>query len=509
MANRILLLLIFGLMLFISCKPENRAEMPKGRVRADIEQVYTRAYKFLGFKEYEVAFGELENLLPLYNESELERLDLQNLFARYIIEGEDSLENIIKNYVRLFDFFKSSDAEAIYQMIMYRSSLNSDMEKAALIVASQADKGVSDAGIYFFLANTFYNLKLKDKANEYLDCLIGIAPNHPATSYLLFKFRGKRPEYRAQSVYSLRNMFYNDKSLANLDTVASNFHIPSMMNKEWRDIGWALLKSRDYGLRQIAYSEIPIFFAREKDSETLYELLKEAIREEDYTLFRLASRSLLYVHPEPQAVVGRLKNEFSDHPYIFTLYAKYLLNLSQDNLKEATEWYIKALERQNNLEIFFEAVELFKRTSEFFKLKAFAEELLFMYPYYPELYKIYSDMSGGEIDRDKLMRYFEHLPVSVERYSLFSYLVDGSGEKERILLDGLRVFNSDCRLVIQLLNLYRDCQFKRFPEIHRSTLKDIVSQDDLNRCLIYLKSEDRERFASMIKSGKREGCSEN
>jgi tetratricopeptide (TPR) repeat protein len=504
--DRSLLPVLIILILFTCSRQEERLKPPLKPERTGIEQVYTRVYKFLGYKEYEVAFDELERVLPLYGEEDLKRLDLQNLFAKYIIEGEDTLENIIRNYNRFFRYFKSSDAEGIYQVIMYRASISQELERLPLIAESQAGKVKSPAGIYFILTRTYFGFRQRDKTNEYLDCLITLAPDHPATSRLIFDMRGKKLEYRSQSVNSLRDIFYNDSIYSNLETVALNFHIPSMMNREWRDIGWSLLKSRDYRLRQIAYSEIPIFFAREGDSDALYELLREAIREGDYTLFRLAARSLLYVHPEPQSVVGRIKNEFSDHPYIFTLYAKHLMNLSANNLKEATEWYIKALERENNIEIFFEAVDLFRRTSEFFKLKAFAEELLFMYPYDGELYKIYSEMCGGNIDSDRLMRYFEQLPISVDRYALFSHLLTNLADRERILLDGLKVFQSDCTLVIQLLNLYQDCQFGRFPEIYRQRLKGIISQGDIDRCLTYLKGEERERIASMIKNGKREGC---
>ncbi len=471
-----------------------------------IENLYTRIYRFIDYKEYEIAFSELSFYLRFYSSDEIRRLNLQNLFAKYIIEGEDSLENTLENYVRLFDFFNAMDAEAIYQMLMYRSVSERDAERAALIMAKKADQGRGDAGIYFFLVNTFYNLKMRELANRYLDCLLVIAPDHPATSYLLFKIRGKRPDYRSEAVESLKNLYYKDSSITTLLTVAMNFHIPSMMNREWIEIGNSLLGSEIYRVKSVAYSEIPIFFARNNDSESIYKLLKSQILNNDYRLFSLAGRSLLYVHKEPYLVIDRLRREYNDHIFVKALYARYLISLGQDYLNDAANLYIEVLEKDNNIEMFYEALEIFRRTSELFKLRSFAEELLFKYPYNIELYNIYRNIFLNVVDDDLLKRYFEHLPESPDRYILFSYNYSDIEDRAEYLLNGLKIYKGDCRIILELLKLYSDCKANDFRIVYRDYIKQYVSKADLKRCFEFMDEKDANKYNLLVKKGIKEGC---
>ncbi len=480
--------------------------MKEVRHRTDASTLYTRIYRLIDLKEYDLAFSELSFYLNFLSREELRNFDIQNLFAKYIIEGEDTLENTIENYVRFFQFFGSSDAEAIYQMLMYRSVSEKDTERAALIVASKADAGRGEAGLYFFLAYTFYNLRLKEQANRYLDCLISIAPYHSATSYLIFRMRGKKPDYRAEAVEALKNLYVKEASPVVAATVAMNFHIPSMMNKEWEDIGKSLLKSENYAVRSAAYSEIPIFFARKGDDENLYHLLKAQILANDYRLFSLAARSLLYVRKESHIVISRLKREFPEHPFINALYAKYLVSLSQENINEAAGLYLAALEKENNIEIFYEAADLFSKTSDIFKLKSFAEELLFKYPYHTELYNIYRIISSGSADDKLFGRYFEHLSESPYRYVLFSYIAAEQQEKERYLLDALKIYGGDCSILSEILRLYSDCKSGDFTKAYNNVIRKYAVKDDFYRCIKFMSENEREKYYSLVQSGSKKGC---
>ncbi len=487
MRIRLFQILFFATLFFTSCSTEDKvAAKSENYVKPDLSTLYTRAYRFIDLKEYNLAFSDLAFYLRFFSLNELLDFDMQNLFAKYIIEGEDSLENIVDNYSRLFDFFSSADAEAIYQMLMYRSHNESDIERIALIVASKVDANRVEAGLYFFLAYTFFQLKIRDQANRYLDCLIDIAPYHRATSYLAFRIRGKKPFYRLESTESLKNLFYKENTPDVSSTVAMNFHIPSMINKEWEDIGRMLLDHQNYETKIIAYSEIPIFFAKNGDGERLYLYLKNQIINNDYKLFSLVARSLLYVYKEPHTIIDRLKREFAEHPFVMALTAKYLLSLSHDNINDAAQLYLNALERDNNVEIFNEALDVFSRTSDIFKLKSFAEELLFKYPYNVELYNVYKIISSN-INDDFFSRYFEHIPDSPNKYLILSYIVSQPETKRRYLLDGLKVYREDCSIILELLKLYSNYNNDDFAIAYNKYLKDYIGRDDFYRCIKFIK----------------------
>lgn len=497
-------LLIVVSFLLYSCQRERPVIIESNRSSIqDIGLLYTRIYRLIDYREYELAFSEAEYFIALYPSEDISKLDLQNLFAKYIIEGNDSLENVIRNYSRLFRFFSASDAEAIFQMIIYRSHVETDAERAALMAAQMADSGMSEAGIYYFLTHIFYNLKMREQANRYLDCLITIAPAHPATSDLIFRMRGKRRDFRGEAVEALRSLFFKDSSYNSRLTVAKNFYIPSLMNNEWRDIASRLLTDRMSYVRLVAFSEIPIFFARENDNEMLYRILRDALRDGDYTLFSLALRSLLYVHKEPEAVINRIRTEFPDHPYSDIIYAKYLMAVSPASLNSAMELFITALTKENNLEVFMEAVDLFRRSSLVFKLRAFGEELMFMYPYYQELFRQSRIISG---ERGDLERYFEHLPESVDRYIIYSQISLEKSTSEGYLIRGVRAFPSDCALIIELMKHSADCNNRGFFEIYTGELKDIIKKENLIRCIAYVDDKRKEDYLAMIKSNRREWC---
>ncbi len=491
---------------FFTCKEREKSEGHGPVGRPELESVYAKVYRLIEYGEYNLAFSELAYYLRFYTLEERKGFDIQNLFAKYIIEGSDSLENTIDNYARLFEFFNSADAEAVYQMLMYRSANESDLERAALIVASKVDKGSTDAGLYFFLTYTFYNLKMREQSDRYLDCLLSIAPHHPATSYLVFKIRGKRPNFRALAVDALRTLFYRDGSPSALRTIALNFHIPAMMNKEWEEIAFALLNSRDFQTRLLAYSEIPIFFARNNDAEALYKILKSQIVEKNYRLFSLATRSLLYVYKEPYVVVDRLRREFTDNPFVLMLYAKYLISTSPDNLNDAVQLCMDALEKDNNIEMLLESVELLSNTSNIFKLKSFAEELLFRYPYYIDLYNIYRTISSNSGKVDIFERYFEHIPESIERYLLFSYIVDNLKYKEGYLLNGLNVYKGDCRLIIELLDVENRCEAGDFFKKYNELIKNYVTKEEMLSCISKMEENRKVIYLSLVNQGKRGHC---
>lgn len=474
--------------------------------RSSIQEIgllYTRLYRLIEHREYDLAFSEAEYFIALYPPEDVSKLDLQNLFAKYIIEGDDGLENVIRNYSRLFRFFSASDAEAIFQMIIYRSHIEADAERAALMVAQMADSGMSEAGIYYFLAYTFYNLKMREQANRYLDCLITIAPAHPATSDLIFRMRGRRRDFRGEAVEALRNLFFKDSSYNSRLTVAKNFHIPSLMNSEWRDIASRLLADRMSYVRLVAFSEIPIFFARQNDIEMLYRIIRDSLRDRDYALFTLALRSLLYVHKEPEVVINRIRTEFPDHPYSDIIYAKYLIAVSPDNLHSAIDLFITALTKENNLEVFMEAVDLFRRSSLLFRFRAFGEELMFIYPYYQELFRQSRIISGEKGD---LERYFEHLPESVDRYIIYSQISPERSTSEGYLIRGVRAFPSDCAVIIELMKHSADCKNRGFFEIYIGELKGIIKKENLIRCIAYIDDKRKEDYLAMIESNRRDWC---
>lgn len=508
MKNKKSYFLLFVLLAFIACSPSKKSIEPIISAKPEIGTVYSRVYKFIEYGEYNLAFSELKDYLRFYSPEERIGFDIQNIFAKYIIEGNDSLENIIENYVRLFDFFDSSDAESVYQMIMYRSSNESNLERAALIVAQKADNGSSEAGLYFFLAYTFYNLKMREQADKYLDCLINIAPQHPATANLMFRIRGKKPNYRAFAVEALRTLYYRDKSPSVLGLITSNFHIPSMINKEWENIAQTLIDYNLYNVQLISYSEIPIFFARNNNGEALYNLLKKQILANNYRLFSLVMRSLLYVYKEPYVIVDRLKREFINHPFVLMLQAQYLVSLSSDNIMDAAQLCINALEKSNNIEIFFDSVEIFRKTSEMFKLKSFAEELLFKYPYYRDLYNIYKIISSNTEVEDIFPRYFEHISESVEKYMISSNVMSDLSKKREYILNGLRIYKGDCSLILELLNIESSCEAGDFSNNYKAHIKDYVMKDEILFCINKMDEKRQKVYLSLVNEGRKDECAD-
>lgn len=505
MKSRLLYLFLLLLLITGSCKKEG-IKINEGVYRYDADTLYTRIYRLIDLREYELAFTELQFYLRFLSDEERREFDLQNLFAKYVIEAQDSLEDMVENYIKIFPFLGPSDAEAAYQILIYRSSLMGDLEKVALVVASKADRGRAEAGIYYFLSYTFFNLRMYREANNYLDCLITIAPDHPATSYLVFKIRGKKPEYRAESIIAMQNLFNSDKSEGILVPIAQNFHIPAMMNKDWERIGMYLLSSDNYRVRLVAYSEIPIFFARKRDEESLYLILKRQILQKDYRLFSLALRSLLYVYDRPYVVVERLKEEFADHPFVKSLYARYLLSLGGEYVSQSIDPFIEALEKENNIEILYDAFDAFRSSSSLFKLKSFIEELLYMYPYSIELYNLYKKMNPYGISDELFERYFERIPESVNRYILLSSISDDRKKKEYYLLKGLENYRGDCAILVELLRLYSDCEAERFDLAFKKHLKNYLNIDELYRCTGYMNDVDKKRYGDLISKGVREGC---
>lgn len=499
MKNSICFISLFSLFsLIISCVDNLEISNESKSHKYEISNLYNRVYKLIEIKEYDIAFSELGFYLQFYSRTEINNFDIQNLFAKYIFEGEDSLENIVENYAKLFDFFDSSDSEAIYQMMMYKSVEEKEREQIALIVASKVDAGRIDAGLYYFLAYTFHNLNMKEQANRYLDCLISIAPFHRATSNLILKIRGKKPKYKAEFVEALKNLFYNEETLSSYATIASNFHIPAMMNIEWENIGKKLLKNEYIIVQDIAYSEIPIFFAQKGDADTLYSLLKEQILQNNYKYFSLISRSILYVYKEPYVVVERIRKEFEGHPFASALYAKYLLSLSADRIYEAIQSYLQAIEKDNNIDIFYEAADLLKKSSVAFKLKPFIEELLFKYPYHIDLYTMYKDISSNSISDEFYFRYFEQISDSPDKYLIFSSVAENFEMKKRILLEGLKNYGTDCRVLISILRLYIDRPRHDLLEVYKNNIKNFTSSSHFYQCLRYIDEDEGKRYLSLL-----------
>ncbi|MCX7957481.1 MAG: hypothetical protein N3B13_00345 [Deltaproteobacteria bacterium] len=509
MKNRIFLIALILSLTALSCKSDTGTTSAKNQTaRPDIGVLYTRIFRLIDIKECDLAFSELKFYLRFYSAGERKKFDIQNLFAKYILEGEDPLDNVVENYARLFEFFDSSDAEAVYQMLMYRSSGEKDIERAALIVASKADEGRSDAGLYYFLAYTFYNLRMREQANRYLDCLITIAPSHRAVSNLVFRIRGKKPDYRAEAVESLRNLYAREITPVVYANIAMNFHIPAMMNREWEEAGRGLLENENYMVKSVAYSEIPIFYARKGDGETLYRLLKSQILANDYRLFSFAARSLLYVYKEPHTVIDRLKKEFEGSPFVSVLSAKYLLSLGADYINEAKGLFLSALEKDNNIEIFYEAADVFSRTSEIFKLKSFAEELLFKYPYHFQLYNIYRRIAPDAASDRFFSRYFEHIPESPGKYLIFSSVVSEIEMKKKYLSEGLSAYRGDCSIIMEILRLYSDCKSENFNEFFNDRVKNYAAKEDFYRCIKLAGEDEKDRFYELVSKGVRRGCKE-
>ncbi|MCX7943812.1 MAG: hypothetical protein N2746_04825 [Deltaproteobacteria bacterium] len=509
MTNKLfsLILCIKLFLLSIDCQKDSVNHTQKDKpFKPDLETLYTRIYRLIEYGEYDIAFSEMAYMLNFYTQEERKNFDIQNLFAKYIIEGHGSLENIIENYTKIFDVLDSSDAEALYQIIMYHFNKEGNIEKAISFATSKVEKGNNRPGLYFFLAYTFYNFKMWELAYKYLDCLITLAPNHVATSYLTFRVRGKKPNYKAEAVESLRNLIVNDKS-QNIDiTVATNFHIPAMINREWEKIGDLLLHSNNYLVKRIAYSEIPIFYAQKGNSDKLYQAMKEQIMHNDYQLFSLVSRSLLYIFKDPIIVIDRLKADFGEHPFIMALSAKFLVSEGLNNLVEATNLFMKALEQDNNIDIFFEAVDLFRRTSLIFKLKPFAEELIYKYPYNTDLYESYRLISSDPTNDEFFKKYLELLPESVNKYLILISISKNIETKEKFLLEGLKAFKDDCNLILEIIKLYNRCEADNFIKAYRTNLSRYITLNEINECLKFVNEEERVKLYNLAYKGKKEGC---